>query len=601
MKNRRFRHFIWLSAMIALLILPMAGRAGINRIWAVNDGEKIKRDDLNNPNRLENSAWDGQTISIFGARNEIVGFQVIVEAGASGAKQVDVSLDELVHADGSKLAWRPPTEDPTDTRDRQIERFIEHYLEIAQPSPPVPLGWFYEKEAAPKDMIGWVPDALVPFNAKSDQGGGPFDIQAQHNQGIWFDIYIPKEMPAGAYKGTVRVAEGSNLLKEIPISLRVYDFTLPDQTHLPVMIFLAKGLIGPRHGAESEKAAEELIERYHRMGHRHRIELTDAYVPPGTAAELHRLGGAAFTAQHGYSGPGEGIGYRIVPASFWEVWEDWMGDKAHATADAFMIWLKKVKPDAITFLYIADEPRRGQLNRVKKVAELHRDNPGPGRGLPMFVTARPSPVLEGLIDIWATVANQVDLKQVAEQKAKGRDWWYYNGQRPQSGTNIIDAPAMDGRVFAWACWKYDINLWYYWSANHWRHNLGKPTEHHDQNVWSDPVTFARPDGVRVNGDGVLLYPGQDESFPEQDRGIAGPIASIRLKNIRRGVQDYEYLWLAGQHGLQDQAREIVEICVPQAFSEAKGDVSWSERGSDWDLQRRKLGELIENKLLQKAR
>ena len=42
--------------------------------------------------------------------------------------------------------------------------------------------------------------------------------------------------------------------------------------------------------------------------------------------------------------------------------------------------------------------------------------------------------------------------------------------------------------------------------------------------------------MNYNGEGMLFYPGEDA-------GIDGPIASIRLKNLRDGMEDYEYFTL----------------------------------------------------------
>jgi len=51
------------------------------------------------------------------------------------------------------------------------------------------------------------------------------------------------------------------------------------------------------------------------------------------------------------------------------------------------------------------------------------------------------------------------------------------------------------------------------------------------------------------GDGVLLYPGPN-----------GPIGSIRLANIRDGLEDYEYLWLLAQKDFGVEAARAV--CQP---------------------------------------
>jgi hypothetical protein len=73
----------------------------------------------------------------------------------------------------------------------------------------------------------------------------------------------------------------------------------------------------------------------------------------------------------------------------------------------------------------------------------------------------------------------------------------------------------------------------------------------------------------INGDGTFLYPGEDKLFLTENRGLAGPLSSIRAKNWRRGAQDFEYLWLAKRAGFIMEANAIVENCVPPALWEAR--------------------------------
>src|ERR1700704_5984356 len=91
-----------LAALLVVthLLLPLGASASVRYVWAVNDGEKVVRDDLNNPNKSSNSAWDGHKIKIFGARNEIIAFQVIVEAGPDGIQRLTVALRELRRQSG---------------------------------------------------------------------------------------------------------------------------------------------------------------------------------------------------------------------------------------------------------------------------------------------------------------------------------------------------------------------------------------------------------------------------------------------------------------------------------------------------------------------
>ena len=67
---------------VVLTFLPLMRISGQNTvIWAANDGVKVDKFDLNHQYKSGNYAWDGDSIKIFGAINEIVAFQVIVEAG----------------------------------------------------------------------------------------------------------------------------------------------------------------------------------------------------------------------------------------------------------------------------------------------------------------------------------------------------------------------------------------------------------------------------------------------------------------------------------------------------------------------------------------
>ena len=105
-----------------------------------------------------------------------------------------------------------------------------------------------------------------------------------------------------------------------------------------------------------------------------------------------------------------------------------------------------------------------------------------------------------------------------------------------------------------------------------------------------------------NGDGVLLYPGTDLVFPEESRGINGPIASLRMKHWRRGIQDIQYLDMAMQiDPVATQA--IIDAMVPRVMWELgvtdENDPtfvllppSWSTDPDDWESARAQLINII---------
>lgn len=86
----------------------------------------------------------------------------------------------------------------------------------------------------------------------------------------------------------------------------------------------------------------------------------------------------------------------------------------------------------------------------------------------------------------------------------------------------------------WQAWQRHATGVLYWRVNYWYGLL--PTTG-DEPRWPDvpwdceKLTTYRE--FKVNGDGWLIYPGRDWT----------PLPSVRLENIRDGIEDYEYLWL----------------------------------------------------------
>jgi len=104
-------------------------------------------------------------------------------------------------------------------------------------------------------------------------------------------------------------------------------------------------------------------------------------------------------------------------------------------------------------------------------------------------------------------------------------------------------------------------------------------------TWNNPLTFDQKrnprhkDWIRLNGDGVLFYPGTPA-------GLNEPLASFTMKSLRRGLQDYEYLWLLRQRGVS--ADDIVNRVVPRAGE-------WAHDPDAWDQARLDLGRKLDSK------
>ena len=579
-----------LGLALVVVLQAIDAHAGVRRIWAVNDGEKVERDARDHPLSARNSAWDGRVVHLFGARNEVIAFQVIVEADNDGVRSLSVRVPALV-SNTDRITYKAPASDPTDYVDRPIQIFTVHYMLVKMPSHA---SWVYERgsPAAPANPTGWKPVQLVPENAQRERGGLPVAIPPNQNQAIWIDIYVDRTKAPGLYRGTVEI-DSSAGRRSLPVELEVFGFTLPDENSMHAMLFYTSDQAELYHGRNMDPA-------YDRLAHRYRVELVHAYDEQAVTGAWGRFSGTDFTRDRGYEGPGAGVGNVLAPRSFYGAGREFE-DRASAWArsDTWMTFLHDKLPRAITFLYMPDEPRQAEYDHILKLAGNIHSNPGPGRSLPIFVTSTYVEALEPAIDIWCSGPKGFRLDRVASERARGREFWFYNGGRPEGGAITIDAPATDARATIWAAFKHDVRVYFYWHSVHWRHNSQKQGER-NQNVWADSITFDNrrqpnkpiDDQGYIHGDGVLIYPGEDRLHPLESRGVPGPIATIQLANFRRGLQDHQYLTLARKLGLDSVVNEVLQAIVPRVFSDATDRVSFPETGDPYEAARLKLARAI---------
>ncbi|HEV7498763.1 MAG TPA: hypothetical protein VGQ33_02115, partial [Vicinamibacteria bacterium] len=469
------------TMILAALALAPAALAGVAHVWALGDGEKIEQDDLASPLRAGNVAWDGAKVHVFGARNEIVAFQVMVESDARGIQALSAALPELRQQGGTaRIAYAAPSLDPSQSAGRPLQIFAVRYMDVTEET-HAEWAWKPGSPAAPRDTTGWKPVQLVPENARAGRGGFPLAVAPSRNQAIWIEVYVARDLPAGLYQGGVTVtAEGQP--RRIPIELQVFAFTLPDANSMDAMVYYEPSQPELYHGRNLDAV-------YHRFAHRYRIELVHAYDESLVGASRGRFDGTDFARAAGYEGPGEGVGNRIVPRSFYGPGQGF-DDRASAwrLSDSWMTFLAKAVPAAKTFLYMPDEPRAAEFPHIRALSANVHSNPGPGQKLPIFVTKQWVPELDDSIDIWCAGPQSFVVARAAQERAKGRSYWTYNGGRPNGPAIVIDAPATEARAMAWAAFKHDIDVYFFWHGVHWQHNRQKQGER-KQNVWADPITF----------------------------------------------------------------------------------------------------------------
>ena len=587
-----------------------------NTVWAVGDGEKIFRYNTDHFAKKSNSIWDGEKISLRGLYNEVLGFQIIVELDSLGTKTLEISMSPPLHKQSGKIIGGDAT--PKYGSQGSIDLFSQHYLYVTRPTPPQ---WFYGSEnSAPANMTGWIPDALIPSYALG-QGGFPVMVPAtkkttirrqnqleiiarpaRQNQGFWIDLHLPRDQnyPAGKYSSEIITWSNGLAISTIPVEIELVDAYLPDDNHSNVWLYSS--------GDETLQLyfPDMTLDQINKMikfeAHRHRIDLIGGFEVHASPFDLEKmnaykpyLDGSAFTSENGYQGPGQGIGEKLFTVGIYggKVLGE-TKESIQAESNKWVSWFEANSPSTKYFWYMIDEPGPIQYPWIKQNASWIKSNPGAGSRLPIFITNPYREELKDEVDIWNGHHGIEDFSQFEELKRQGKDHWFYNGNRPFFGSFILEAEAVDLRVNGWIKYLFEINTWFIWHGTHWRHNQSGPKGRLHQRVFNEPLSYMNWDFNFGNGDGIVFYPGRMPHQKEESRALSLALPSIKLKNIRRGQQDYELLWLVEQKIGKANVDKLVRKVVPKAMNEVvkEDPVAWSQRGDDYDEIRNQLLDIL---------
>jgi hypothetical protein len=534
----------------ALLVTGNVAQAAssLSAIWVNNGEDKITRNELRatrNPTKVGNSVWDGNRVALFGAQNEVVDFNLILEAGQTAADAVSVQFQSLAGPNGAEISSPPPTPSTIfNWSKRNIELFFVRYLQIKG------LSYFgyssgssgFDERIVPKGLQrpwkgdgykkapgGWTDrpnhDAFYPDIAVPLELNPSFKIAQGSNQSIWVDIYIPKNSAPGKYTGKLTVLEGKTVTKEIPVELTVRNFSLPDEPSAKTMLFFSLSDVGRRMtgvkfvdiGTKEFAVAEKAGIAALQIAHRHKISLLtdwgaqDKDEPSATLASA--LTGKLFTPERGYSGPGVNTGLNIYSilsyGGFKTIWKS-PGEADVSKADVrehsnkWETWFQSHAPSADHFLYLCDEcyGKDGGLGprQVNEWASWVKENPKVGKNLKTFVTvpfetaADQEPDVDYVASTTLGNANTSPDPRAAVTQAiakirsrKGSKIMFYNPIRPTAGTFVIEDDGVALRQTAWAQYKKGIDRLFYWQSTYYydAQNHGQP----ENNVFQHAATF----------------------------------------------------------------------------------------------------------------
>ena len=489
-----------LSVFCCLTCLKLARAAAGPIAWAVPSLTRVGQTD---------SAGSTASITLYAARGETQSFQVIVQSPAGGLTNVNVSASDLTGPGGAVIP-----------SSYQITLYSEHYVTVTNGS--------YNPGGANQPLPpGLFPDALIPFLdpvthqplTGATYTAVPFSLAAGRNQPIWIDIAVPLTATPGAYTGTVTItsAQGSAACS---ITLNVWHFTLPVAPTLKSSF----GYHPPQNGV---KADEELL-------------------------IANRIMPFQINASDSLSLTSEGLNLTGLPFFDSENLSQCTlsGYPSAASLSASMA----TYPSGLSnYFYAADEiqPCVGNSGFVSSLTAASAD--AHAAGTKVLVTVAPQSELfndgagRSVVDIWTMLPNMyvnANPSDIQTALSRGNEIWMYNAQVQDTYSpkwevdfapiNYRIVPGFEGQTIGFTGMLYStVDLW---TSDPWN-NIDNPGG-----------------GNHFNGEDILVYPGAQA-------GVSGVVPSMRLKYLRDGVNDFEYIQMLKNQGQGTWAMGLVNTVV----------------------------------------
>ena len=523
-------------------------------VWAVPAEQKVRPDD-----KIETSniIWSkaNRKISVAGAGNEHVPFQVVITSPVPPGRRPKpaegffITASELKSKNGKSIALS------------QINFYLEHYIML------------YAK-SGPAGATGTWPDALAPVKE-------PFNMAAQYevvkNRPVCVDIKVPSATPAGLYTGTITVTQDGKKVETLNLEVQVYGFSLPEKTSFVSYMNISKSWMSRfYHKEAASPEMDKLTQTYYDFLYEHRMEpwFNDQLAPKVTV-NGDKVDVKFDDARYDYylnKLKSNRVLLEAMPHDLsQQVKDKKLSNGYNAKVKSYLSQVKAYFDKngwkkTLVFNSPIDEPNtKEEYDETREWAKLvHEAAPG----VPFLSTESPvtdNPEWGNLtghvnnFSIHGNALNNGDVKKaIKEEQSKGGEMtWYISCDQIYPQPNyFIDAPAMDPVMVPWITESYKMTGILYWAANFWTET---------PNPWLDAVTFISgylcSDGYVLNGEGSLLYPGDNVKRYTRQPDVNGPVSSIRFELLREGIEDYDYIQMLKNQGDSGFVDSIVSKMV----------------------------------------
>lgn len=551
-------------------------------VWTASGAEKFMRG-------MDYSVYhDNCALKISAFRNEREAAQIMISAAETG--EYTLELSDLKSSNGDVLS-----------KD-SFAVYHEKYITIET---------IYDSGVL--TPAGEYPDALLPY-----ENALLYDenyVQKGKNQGIWVELKADATQAAGTYTGEFEVTFLTETYK-VPVEVTVYDYTLSDDAQA---ITCFEGLYSEIPYGELDATAEMMEKYYdffldHRVSIRllpthsalqdgYDISEVDDFLekvieadadPRCTLFTIPTISGSN-PADYGITDTQHLLGV--------ESYKEWVmemalkslevGKSLFSKAYTYMTFCDEYDdiqrtPDGAARVYhnytlinvcgeeVIEWMKSGETSKIygrsrtftkpedMEQAEFERllaEISEGVRGIRHILTGTSMTLLENYceekgykvpavsfvptIDKFNSENSRNALQDYAEE-AGGEVWTYtcVNPNNPYPTYHLEDA-LVSARLLGWMMYDYDIVGNLYWRTILYSY-VGYPSSSDKfivEDCYNEPLRFPT-----MNGDGWLVYPGRQY-------GVYGPVASMRLKAICDGNEDYDLLYALEEYSRQRGVNE----------------------------------------------
>jgi Domain of unknown function (DUF4091)/Divergent InlB B-repeat domain len=525
------------------------------------------------------------SFEIRAAHNEFQAFQLVV---SSPSALSSVTLDPLTLTLDGGATTIPASE---------IRFYREAYTVVNQASNAE--GAYYAPGSGSR-----IPDALIPaqedgaamFNNAGTWTEGtstgekrnafPFSLPANDNLIVWVEAHVPPGQTAGHYSGVITVRNNGAQIGTVNVGLQVLNFDLPATSRLTVAFGFSVDSVCRSHGdVDSTGSFCPGVSDFHKwarlygrffLDHRISIGLPDDANHPPTTSSI-----AAYNSDYASIINGSDSNQRLSGAQMTTIRYPWLhacneasvnkpgGCENQATfTGKLQQWINLTKDPTgsfgprtfnwftRTYLYALPDEPNGTTSSCAPWTDAMQINDqstwanAVDPSFPVMATASisqyqscgagsPLSIIDPVLDAMESTStgnHRADYSTFLQ--TPGHQVWMYQscdqdgcgGTTTDTSQNnwpslVLDATGVQSRAEPWMHYIYSVPGMLFFD-----------TTNQIDTAWSSNGLW-NP-GTTSDADGTLAYAGT----PSQIGGTSHiPIASYRLKMLRAGLQDYEYL------------------------------------------------------------